>query len=121
MLSVVLDNVNHVAVLEMDGPLSERDFCSAATKVDLIVDEVGKLSGIIIRAKAFPGWESIAAVISHLRFMKDQHKRVPRVALVTASIVAHLAEIFSTHFVNAEIRIFSYYDLDKANQWVTGK
>jgi len=121
MLSVVLDKVNHVAVLEVDGPFSERDFRSAATKVDLTVSEVGKLNGIVIRANTFPGWESVAAVISHLQSMKDQQQKVPRVALVTATIAAHLAEIFSTHFVNAETRIFPYHDVEKAKRWIMDK
>ena len=121
MLSVVFDKVNHIAVLEADGLLSERDLCSAATKVDLMVDKTGKFNGVVVRAKAFPGWDAIAALISHLRSLKDQRQKLPRVALVTASLAAHLAEIFSTHIVNAEIKIFSYHDLEKANRWVTGQ
>ena len=121
MLSVALDKLNGVAVFETDGPLLERDFCSAAAEVNAIVDEVGHLNGIVIRARTFPGWESVVSIISHLQFTKGHHKTLTRVGLVTASIAAHLAEVFSTHFVNAEIKIFPYDDIAKANQWVTAK
>jgi hypothetical protein len=121
MLSVVLDKVNHIVVFETDGPLSERDFCAADAQVNSIVDQDGKLNGIVVRAKSFPGWESIAALISHLRFVKNHREIIPRVALVTASMAAHFEEIFSTHFVPAEIRVFSYHDIKKANRWVSGK
>ena len=118
MLSVKLDKLNHMAILEPDGPLSESDFRSAAGQVDSMIEESGRLKGIVIHAKSFPGWDSIAALTSHLRFIKDHHKKVSRVALATESIAAHFAEIFATHFVAAEIKIFSYHDLDKAIQWV---
>ena len=118
MLSVTIDKVNHIAILEPDGPLSESDFRSAAEKVDSLIEESGQLKGIVIRAKSFPGWDSIAALTSHLRFIKDHHKKVSRVALVTESIAAHFAEIFATHFVLAEIKIFSYRDIEKATQWI---
>lgn len=118
MLSVKTDVLNHIAILEPDGPLSESDFRSAAKKIDAMIEESGRLKGIVIHAKSFPGWESIAALTSHLRFIKDHHKKISRVALATESIAAHLAEIFATHFVSAEIKIFSYHDIDKATQWV---
>ena len=118
MLSVTIDKVNHIAILEPDGPLSESDFRSAAEKVDLLIEKSGQLKGIVIRAKSFPGWDSIAALTSHLRFIKDHHRKVSRVALVTESIAAHFAEIFATHFVLAEIKIFSYRDIEKATQWI---
>jgi hypothetical protein len=118
MLSVKIDVLNHIAILEPVGPLSESDFRSAAKQVDSMIEESGRLKGIVIYAKSFPGWESIAALTSHLRFIKDHHKKVSRVALATDSVAAYFAEIFATHFVSAEIKIFSYPDIEKATQWV---
>lgn len=118
MLSVSLDTENNIAIFEPDGPLSESDFQSAAKKVDSLIEESGRLNGIVIHAKSFPGWDSIAALTSHLRFVKDHHRKLARVALATDSIVAHLAEVFATHFVMAEIKIFSYQEVEDAIQWV---
>jgi hypothetical protein len=120
MLSVGLNKSNRVAVLETDGPLSESDFRSAAAEVNAMVDELGHLNGIVIRARTFPGWESVVSIVSRLQFTKGLHKKFTRVALVTAAVAAHLAEVFSTHFVNAEVKIFPYDDIDKANEWVAG-
>lgn len=121
MLNVTLDKTNHIAVLEPDGPLSESDFKAASAKVDALIHESGKLNGIVVHARSFPGWDSFAAMVSHLRFVKDHHRKLSRVALATDSVAAHLAEIFATHFVMAEIRIFSYADFDAASRWVTGE
>jgi hypothetical protein len=120
MLSVRLDKENHIAILEPDGPLSEGDLRSASKKVDSMIEESGRLKGIVIYSKVFPGWDSISALTSHLRFMNDHHKRVARVALATDSLVAHIAEVFSTHFVLAEVKIFSYQEIKEATRWVIG-
>jgi len=120
MLSVRLDKENHVAILEPDGPLSEGDLRSASKKVDSMIEESGRLKGIVIYSKFFPGWDSISTLTSHLRFMNDHHQKVARLALATDSVAAHLAEVFSTHFVLAEVKIFSYQEIEEATRWVNG-
>lgn len=120
MLSVRLDKENHIAILEPDGPLSEGDLRSASKKVDSMIEEFGQLKGIVIYSKVFPGWDSISALASHLRFMNDHHKKVVRLALATDSVAAHIAEVFSTHFVLAEVKIFSYQEIKDATRWVIG-
>lgn len=121
MLKVTIDKIHHIALLELDGPLSEIDFQAAARKVDASIAETGCMNGIVIHAKSFPGWDSIAALVAHLKFVKDHHQKLSRVALATESIAAHIAEVFATHFVSAEIKIFSYQEIDKATQWVIGE
>ncbi len=121
MLDVTIDKTSHVAVLEPDGPLSESDFKAASAKIDALIEESGNLKGIVVHAKSFPGWDSVAALTAHLRFIKDHHKKLSRVALATESVAAHIAEVFAGHFVMAEIRIFPYKDIAKATQWVAAE
>ena len=121
MLSVEIDQANHIAILEPHGALSEDDFVAAARTIDSMIETTGQLNGILIHSKSFPGWESVAALSSHLKFIREHHKKLSRIALVTDSIAAHLAEIFATHFVRAEIRIFSFNQFDDAANWLTGR
>jgi len=120
MLSVEIDEENGIAILEPNGPLSKGDFESAAKVVDPYIDETGQLKGLIIHTKSFPGWDSFASLISHLRFVKKYHKKIPRVAFSTDSVVGDLAEAVASHFVKAEIKLFSYQELGKARKWVIG-
>lgn len=121
MLTVTVDAEKHIAILEPDGPLSEGDFKTASATVDAMIAKSGKLNGLVVHSKSFPGWDSFAAMVSHMRFVKNHHEKLSRVALATDSIAAHLAEVFATHFVMAEIKIFPYEDFDKAKQWVLEK
>ena len=107
MLSVKIDEVNGVAMLEPNGPLSKNDFESAAQVIDPYITKTGRLNGLIIHTQSFPGWDSFAALSSHLRFVKEHHKKISRIALVTDSAIGNLAEPVASHFVNAEIKLFS--------------
>ena len=120
MLSVRIDEVHLIAIFEPKGPLTENDFKSAAKAVDPLIEKSGRLNGIIIHTKSFPGWESFAALSSHLRFVKDHHKKVSRIAVVTDSKVGNIAEAIASHFVKAEIQVFPYHEFENANKWVIG-
>lgn len=117
MLLVEIDDANGIAILEPDGPLSKNDFVSAAKVIDPYIEEAGQLHGLVIHAKTFPGWNSFAALSSHLKFVKEHHKKISRVAFSTDSMVGNLAEAVASHFVNAEIRLFSYLELEQAKKW----
>ena len=120
MLSVQIDEGKGIALLEPDGPLSADDFTSAAKIIDPWIEKNGKLNGLIIHSTSFPGWESFAALSSHLIFVKEHHEKITRVALVMDSTVADVAEKLARHFVKAEIKVFPYQDIEEAKLWVTG-
>lgn len=118
MLSLIIDEVNGIAILEPDGPLSKHDFESAAKIIDPYIEKTGQLHGLIIHTKSFPGWDSFAALFSHLRFVKEHHRKIYRVAISTDSVVGNFAEAVACHFVNAEIKLFSFHELEEARDWV---
>jgi len=118
MLSVKIDEEHLVAILHPDGPLSATDFQSAAKVIDPLIEKSGHLNGVIIYTKSFPGWDSFAALVSHLRFVRNHHEKVSRVALVTDSSLGKYAQPIASHFVKAEIRLFPYQDFDQAREWV---
>jgi hypothetical protein len=78
------------------------------------------LNGLIIHTKSFPGWDSFAALLSHFRFVKEHHKKVSRVALSTDSALGTFAETVASHFVSAQIKLFSYLEFEQARNWVSG-
>lgn len=120
MLHVKLDEIKGIAILEPNGALSENDFKSAAKSIDSYIEKSGKLSGIIIQVKSFPGWDSFSALITHLKFIKEHHKKVSHVAFVTDSPLGGFAEHVGSHFVNAEVRSFSFNELENSIQWIIG-
>ncbi len=120
MLNVKLDEIESIAIFEPDGELSEADFKYAASIIDPYLEKSGKFNGIIIHVRSFPGWDSFSALITHMRFIKEHHKKISHVAFVTDSPIGVLAEHISSHFVSAEIKSFTFGELEKSVKWISG-
>ena len=72
-----------VLVVEPTSTLSADDFREISHTIDPYIREKGKLTGLLIQAPAFPGWDSFGALIEHLKFVYDHHRNIDRVAAVT--------------------------------------
>lgn len=100
-------------------PLQKTDFEEMARAVDPFIEKNGKLNGLVIEAKDFPGWESLGAMVEHFKFIRSHHAHIERVALVTDSLLGEVAERIGSHFVAAEVRHFPAGQLDAADQWAS--
>jgi hypothetical protein len=118
MIEHTLDTANAILYVRPKSALEKEDFAQLAKTVDPFIEKSGNLAGIIIEAPGFPGWDSFGAMAAHLRFVRDHHKRVRKVGLVTDSAIGNVAQRLASHFVAAEIRHFSSRDLEAARQWV---
>ena len=120
MLKVRTHEEDGIAVLEPDGALTQHDFETAAALIDPMIERRGSLNGIIIHTRDFPGWDSFAAMLTHLKFVRDHHTRIERVAMVTDSPIGDLAEVMTGHFVQAEVKHFGFNKFKEARLWVLG-
>ena len=118
MLQVTLNKEDSLVILEPHGELSESDFTEVAKIIDPYIIEVGKIRGIIIKTEFFPGWNSFSALISHLNFVQEHHKKVSYIALVTDSMLGDFAEHIVSHFISAKVQHFAYDALDEAKKWI---
>jgi len=74
-----------------------------------------------VHARAVPGWENLAALLRHLRFVHDHHRRIGRVALAVDGTLAGLASAVADHVVRPQLRHFGYAALDDAIAWAGGR
>ena len=118
MLNVTLNEVDGIATLRPEGELTESDFTSVAATIDPYLETHAELKGLIIQVQSFPGWDSFAALAAHLKFVREHHRQVARVAFVTDSPIGSLGEKVASHFVSADIRHFDFDDLDDAQEWI---
>lgn len=118
MIDHTLDTANSILYLRPKSALKVDDFEQLAKAVDPYIAGKGDLAGIIIEAPGFPGWENFGAMAGHFRFVRDHHKHVKRIGLVTDSALANVAESLASHFVSAEIRRFPSGELESAKRWV---
>lgn len=107
-----------ILVLKPEGPLRAEDFTALAKTVDPYIEQHGELKGLLLDAPSFPGWENFAALLSHLRFVRDHHRQIRRIAAVTDSSLLAVMPKIATHFVNAQIRTFNTNERADALAWL---
>lgn len=100
--------------------LESSDFEGLTREVDAYLEDEGELNGVLICAESFPGWSDFAALLSHLRFVRDHQRRIRRVAVVSDSAFLTILPRVAEHFVQAEVRHFDYGDRDAAVAWLRG-
>jgi hypothetical protein len=107
-----------ILVVTPDGPLTSSDFERLAMEVDPFIEEKNKINGLMIYVESFPGWNDFAALVSHLKFVKNHHQSIGRVAAVTDSGFLSILPRVANHFVSAEVRHFDYQDKEGALNWL---
>ena len=118
MLNYELNRAESILILKPIGPLESTDFEKLAREVDPYIIEKGTLNGLMIYAKSFPGWDSFAAFLSHIKFVKNHHQKIKKIAAVTGSGFLSIMPQVANHFIQAEVRHFDFDDKDTALDWL---
>lgn len=107
-----------ILLLAPNGPLAAADFAAAAALADPWIEQHGKLAGLLIHARTFPGWEDFAGLVAHLKFVRGHHTHIRRIALASDTALKALGPGLARHFIAAEIRVFDYNQRDAALAWL---
>ena len=118
MLKYELNHAEGILIIRPNGPLESTDFEKLVQEVDPYIIEKGKLNGLMIYAKSFPGWDNFAAFLSHMKFVKNHHQKIKKIAAVTDSSFLSIMPQVANHFVQAEVRHFDYAEKDAALNWL---
>ncbi len=118
MIDVELLRDKGIAVITPEGRLEASDFERVGHEINPYLKQNGKLNGLLVQAKSFPGWADFAALTTHIRFVKDHHRLVRRVAIVSDSLASKIMPALAQHFVSAEIRHFGFDERQQAIAWL---
>jgi hypothetical protein len=118
MVEFELLKADGILILRPQGRLEAADFERVAREVDPYIEANGKLHGLLLDAEAFPGWRDFAALIAHFKFVRDHHRNIEKVAVVSDSSFLSVAPKFATHFVKADVRHFPQSQRDDAFAWL---
>jgi hypothetical protein len=118
MLDYSIMKPEGILVLKPHARLSKEDFDGLSAAVDSYLSDHANLHGVLIHSKEFPGWENFGGFAAHMHFVHEHHKKVKRVAVVTDSHIAGIAESLGRHFTSAELRHFPFSDEVKALDWL---
>ena len=100
------------------GALKAVDFEQLAALVDPYIEANGNLKGLMIVAERFPGWDSFAGFLGHVRFVRGHQRLIRRVAVVSDGVTLTLLPQLAKHFVKAEVRHFPFVEREPAMEWL---
>ena len=118
MLNHELRQDDGVLVLHPEGPLEAADFTTLASHVDAYLERHGTLRGVLIRAKSFPGWNDFGALLAHLKFVREHHRRIEKIAVVADGAFANIMPNIASHFIHAQVQHFDLTREDAAWDWL---
>jgi hypothetical protein len=119
MIEAKLFRAEGVVEVIPSGALRAVDFEQLAALVDPHIEANGALKGVMIVAERFPGWDNFGALIGHVRFVREHHKHIRRIATVSDGATLTLLPQLAKHFVKAEVRHFPFAERDAAMAWLT--
>lgn len=118
MIDYTLDEANSVLHVRPMGPLQKDDLDTLSQAVDPFIERTGGLNGLLLEVAQFAGWTNLAAAVRHFRFVRDHHRKIKKVAIVTDSTLGDAAEHVASHFVAATFKHFPSGQVDEAETWV---
>jgi hypothetical protein len=118
MLKHTIIEPEGILILDPHAPLEATDFEDLEREIDQHIAEHGKLPGMMIHAKAFPGWANPDAFLAHMRFIKSHHKDIVRLAIVSDSILLTDVAKIASHLVHAQIKHFPECEYKDALLWL---
>ncbi len=107
-----------ILLIEPDEPLQASDFASVAAEIDPYIAQRGKLPGVLIHAKSFPGWVNFAAAMAHMNFVESHHANISKLAVVSDNLLLANVPEMIRHLIDIDIKHFPESALNDASTWL---
>jgi hypothetical protein len=119
MIDTTLLKSAGVLIVAPTGPISDADISEWRAALAGHLEQNAEVKGLLVDAKAFPGYTEASAFFGHLGIIRDFHSKIDRLALVTDMVMASFAETFGKFMLGVEARRFPAGERDKALAWLT--
>ncbi len=118
MLKHTLISAEGILILEPSDALETADFAAVVQDIDPYLAKHDSLAGVMIVAKAFPGWLNLEAAISHLQLIENYHQKIKRLAIVSDNGLLTALPTFAAHLVHPDVKHFSESEYEDALSWL---
>ena len=101
------------------GKISETDIRdTAGPQIDRLLRDKGHLSGVLVDAREFEGWEDFSAFAAHVKFIKDHHDKVDKIAVINGGENHDFLKRIFSLVPHIEFRFFAGDEEQTAEQWL---
>ncbi len=107
-----------VLIVKPLGPLAAEDFAAITRDARAYIDAHGALDGFMICAEKFPGYKNAQGLWSHLKFVRDHHRKIKKVAFVSDSQFYEIASRLVSRCVQPKVKHFGFRHEENALNWI---
>ena len=118
MIGVETLDDKRILIITPQGPLERADFEAISREFERVISSTGKVAGLMIKMKSFPGWETFEAITTHLKFVAGHHRTIERIAVVTDSSFLRIIPGLAGYFVHPKICVFALGETEQALSWL---
>lgn len=117
MIATDIKERENIIVATPDGGITADDITAFAEKIDTYINSHDMVPNLVFHVHKLPHWKDFHALSEHLKLVKDHHRIVKKVAVVTDSRLISLARVLVDRFTGAKVRRFPELALDDAINW----
>jgi hypothetical protein len=107
----------NVLIVEPAGALFEEDLFDLGQCIGEYIDEREAIPSLVLHATRFHGWKDLSALMHHLRLVRDHHRLIPKVAIVSDGAAMSMVPKLANQFVVTKLQHFSEQRLEEAKSW----
>ncbi|HUH01935.1 MAG TPA: STAS/SEC14 domain-containing protein [Kofleriaceae bacterium] len=108
-----------VLVIEPTQPLRKSDFDVLARTVDPWIEREGRLHGLVIHTRDFPGWEDLGSLARHVQFVRDHQALIDRMAI--SGDMTMFSKRIARRLMGPNVEQFAFEELDDAVSWAAAQ
>lgn len=117
MLEHRFDVTGKLVTVEPTGKITPADFEKVARAIDGYLHMHGELHGLVVQAASFEDWDEFVAHTGHLKLMREHHRQIQRVAIVSDAELSQVIPQLARHFVAADLEQFPAENVERAASW----
>jgi len=118
MLTIHLMEPGTILALHPHGVIEEGDIDRLRKALEDQAEAGHAVRGLLVNAAQFPGYADVSALMAHLGLIREFHRRLAKVALVTDAGFGPVAETLGRAMLAVDMRHFPAARLAEAEAWL---
>jgi SpoIIAA-like len=117
MITIEKHDRHNIFVLTPAKAITSDDIAQLNRQINDYINAHDKVPNLVLRAERVPVWENFEALTDHIKFVRNHHRLVKKVAIVSDAKLVWLVRPVVDSFTGAKVRRFSADAFDKAYAW----
>ncbi len=117
MISSAFTKSKKALVINLSGELAADDFSGLARTLDDHINAEDDIPNLVLHISDMPQWDGFKALKTHFKMVKEHHRLISKVAVVSDTLAFKVIPYVMDHFVAAKVRHFSDDRMADALAW----